>query len=57
MPPERFFDRFYRADESRTQKSGGFGIGLSAARAIAEQHHGTLNAGYEGDSIVFTLTL
>ena len=57
VSPERFFDRFYRTDESRTQKSGGFGIGLSAARAIAEQHHGTLTAGYEGDSIVFTLSL
>ena len=57
VPPERFFDRFYRAEESRTQKSGGFGIGLSAARAIAEQHRGTLTAAYEGNSIVFTLKL
>lgn len=56
-PPERFFDRFYRADEARTQKNGGFGIGLSAARAIAEAHKGSLTAAYEGDQLVFTLTL
>lgn len=57
IPPERFFDRFYRADEARTQKSGGYGIGLSAARAIAEAHKGSLGAAYEGDGIVFTLKL
>ena len=56
-PPERFFDRFYRADEARTQKSGGYGIGLSAARAIAEAHKGSLTAAYEGDELVFTLKL
>lgn len=57
IPPERFFDRFYRADEARTQKNGGYGIGLSAARAIAEAHKGSLSAAYEGDGIVFTLKL
>ena len=57
VPAERLFDRFYRADEARTQKSGGYGIGLSAARAIAEAHKGSLGAAYEGDSIVFTFKL
>lgn len=57
IPPERFFDRFYRADEARTQKSGGYGIGLSAARAIAEAHKGSLTAAYEAGQIVFTLKL
>ena len=35
--PERLFDRFYRSDSARTQSSpsSGYGIGLSAARAIA----------------------
>lgn len=57
IPAERLFDRFYRADSARTQKSGGYGIGLSAARAIAEQHKGSLTATYESDKIVFTLRI
>jgi signal transduction histidine kinase len=56
-PPERLFDRFYRADEARSQK-GGFGIGLSAAQVITRQHRGRLEAEYPaGDRIAFTVTL
>lgn len=46
-PPEKLFDRFYRGDEARTQKSGGYGIGLSAARAISSLLGGKLTAKYE----------
>lgn len=57
-PPDRLFDRFYRGDASRTQNSGGFGIGLSAARAIALQHRGHLEAEYPAkDRIAFTVSL
>lgn len=57
-PPEALFDRFYRGDSARTQSSGGYGIGLSAARAIAEIHQGSIQAEYiNGNAICFTVEL
>lgn len=55
--PERLFERFYRGDAARTQgrESFGYGIGLSAARAICENFNGTLKAEYpSSESIRFT---
>ena len=54
LDPERLFDRFYRLDPARSQSSGGSGIGLSVARAIAERHGGTLRASVEPGGICMT---
>ena len=45
---DRLFDRFYRADKARTF-TGGFGVGLSIAKAIVTQHRGEISA-YKKDT-------
>lgn len=51
------FDRFYRTDSSRNSETGGFGIGLSVAKAITEAHHGQISAASEDGRITFTAVL
>lgn len=53
----RLFDRFYRADASRSRDTGGYGIGLSTARAIVQRHRGRLTAKSEDGLVVFTARL
>ncbi len=52
------FDRFYRADPSRSRSSGGAGLGLAIARDLVQAMHGTLAVeSVEGEGSTFTIRL
>lgn len=53
----RYFDRFYRADSSRARSTGGYGIGLSTARAIVTRHRGRISSHYTDGTITFTAAI
>lgn len=52
------FDRFWRADKSRSRTTGGSGLGLAITRHLVEAHGGTVSADTEpGAGSTFRITL
>ena len=63
VPPEALpfvFERFYRADFSRSRATGGAGLGLTIAKQLIEAHGGSIRATSEagkGSKFIFELPL
>jgi signal transduction histidine kinase len=51
------FERFFRADRSRSRDAGGAGIGLAIVKELIEAHGGTVGAASDvsGTRVWFTL--
>jgi two-component system sensor histidine kinase SenX3 len=55
---ERIFERFYRADPSRSRQTGGTGLGLAIVKHIAQNHRGDVQVfSKPGFGSTFTLRL
>lgn len=55
---DELFERFYRVDSSRNSETGGYGIGLSVVKAIANAHKGKVSCFSENEkTISFKITL
>jgi signal transduction histidine kinase len=61
IPPKeqaRIFDRFYRVNSDRSRHTGGAGLGLAIAQAIAQAHQGNIQVKSElGKGSIFTVQL
>lgn len=53
----RFFERFYRAEESHGGEKSGYGIGLSIAESIVERYKGTIHVTWNNGVIHFTVKI
>ncbi len=60
IPKEKLksvFEKFFRADESRTTDTGGAGLGLAIAKEIVTLHGGEITAESENEITTFTVRI
>ena len=54
---ENIFEPFFRVDDARNNKTGGYGIGLAIAKRVISQHGGSIRARNTGSGLTVVISL
>ena len=54
---DRLFERFYRVDEARNSEGRHYGLGLAIAKAITNEHGGSIGVSCQDEKVTFTVSL